>query len=194
MKLFCCSPVWLPSPEKPAAPRSSPLPPHYQKSMSALSGVSVKVSNLVCNVSRLLREITKLLLHFTWIGDFTSESCRNQLRIPPTYEKAVRLWGFFFVNVTLLQTSLRKCHLSTLFINSAARLSIIHNIPLQGSQAEGEAPPASRGWLRGRGRRLCMFCRYGLIFAQPPSPLIRDFSPFAENLQRENKRFNSRFF
>lgn len=49
------------------------------------------------------------------------------------------LWGFFSVNVTLLQTSLWKCHPATLFISSPALFSIIHHFPLEGSHTRGEA-------------------------------------------------------
>lgn len=49
------------------------------------------------------------------------------------------LWGFFSVNVILLQTSLWKCHPAPLFISSPALCSIIHHFPLEGSHTQGEA-------------------------------------------------------
>lgn len=49
------------------------------------------------------------------------------------------LWGFFSLNVILLQTSVWKCHPTTLVISSPALFTIIHHFPLEGSHSQGEA-------------------------------------------------------
>lgn len=95
------------------------------------------------------------------------------------------LWGFFFVNVILLQTSLWKCHPSTLFISSLALFSIIHHFPLEGSHTQGEALfelYVLKCDCETEGMAaldvLALGC-YGLmLFAQPWSPVIEDFPPF----------------
>lgn len=96
------------------------------------------------------------------------------------------LWGFFSVNVILLQTSLWKCHLATLFISSPALFSIIHHFPLEGSHTQGERLFPSRTYwsviVRLKGRLFWMFWRSGvmvlMLFAQPWSPVIEDSPPF----------------
>ena len=94
------------------------------------------------------------------------------------------LLGFFSVNVILLQTSLWKCHLATLFISSPALSSIIHHFPLDGSHTQGwSSSRAARTevWL-WEWRDGCSGCPdarvfFGLMFAQPWSPVIEDSLP-----------------
>lgn len=91
------------------------------------------------------------------------------------------LLGFFSVNVILLQTSLWKCHLATLFISSPALSSIVHHFPLDGSHTQGwSSSRAARTevWL-WEWRDGCSGCPdarvfFGLMFAQPWSPVIED--------------------
>lgn len=119
------------------------------------------------------------------------ESCWNQAHIPrrpvlllyniqrPFLKDC--LWGFFSVNVILLQTSLWKCHLATLFISSPAPFSIIHHFPLEGSHTQGEALSelyVLKCDCETEGTAvldvLALGC-YGLmLFAQPWSPVIED--------------------
>lgn len=96
------------------------------------------------------------------------------------------LWGFFSVNVILLQTSLWKCHPATLFISSPALFSIIHYFPLPWSHT-----PWARLFFElyvlkcdCETERMAVLdtlalCCYGLmLFAQPWSPVIEDSLPF----------------
>lgn len=106
------------------------------------------------------------------------------------------LLGFFSVNVILLQTSLWKCHLATLFISSPALSSIIHHFPLDGSHTQGwSSSRAARTevWL-WEWRDGCSGCpdarvSFGLMFAQPWSPVIEDPLPLP-TLQRSGEAVN----
>lgn len=71
-------------------------------------------------------------------SSFTVHCAAPQYNIQRPFLKDC-LWGFFSVNVILLQTSLWKCHLATLFISSPALVSIRHHFPLEGSHTQGEA-------------------------------------------------------